>query len=204
MIDYNFTGSETNRTSGWKFIYLRLGKPRLFSWGCVMFLFRYITEASAIADVLTYSPNCFRTIYQPVPKKSPRAALLDTPLPLEARLKNKRFVSLAASEGLVLLPFQFNNTIFIPYCSCKPTGRYTHLTLTVVFTSGVRLCLSFLPRAKIPGYLQYTAVILRNSPGTLLPVPRRSEDRRVDFSGATTTASGWLKLRLPAPVRGIR
>ena len=36
-IDYNFTGSETNRTSGWKFIHLRLGKPRLFAWGCVRF-----------------------------------------------------------------------------------------------------------------------------------------------------------------------
>ena len=36
-VDYNFTGSETNRTSGWKFIYLRLGKPRLFAWGCVRF-----------------------------------------------------------------------------------------------------------------------------------------------------------------------
>ena len=33
VIDYNFTGSETNRTSGWKFIYLRFWKPRLFTWG---------------------------------------------------------------------------------------------------------------------------------------------------------------------------
>ena len=46
VIDYNFTGSETNRTSGWKFIYLRLRKPRLFSWGCVTFSFRSITEES--------------------------------------------------------------------------------------------------------------------------------------------------------------
>ena len=36
-VDYNFTGSETNRTGGWKFIYLRLRKPRLFVWGCVWF-----------------------------------------------------------------------------------------------------------------------------------------------------------------------
>ena len=36
-IDYNFTGSETNRTSGWKFVYLRLGRPRFFAWGCVRF-----------------------------------------------------------------------------------------------------------------------------------------------------------------------
>ena len=44
-IDYNFTGSETNRTSGWKFIYLRLGKPRLFTWGCVPFLLDFAIEA---------------------------------------------------------------------------------------------------------------------------------------------------------------
>ena len=36
-IDHNFTGSEANRTSDWKFIYLRLRKPRLFTWGCVRF-----------------------------------------------------------------------------------------------------------------------------------------------------------------------
>ena len=46
IIDYNFTGLGTNRTSGWKFIYLRLGKPRLFTWGCVAFLLHPITEAS--------------------------------------------------------------------------------------------------------------------------------------------------------------
>jgi len=37
-IDYNFTGSETARTSGWKFIYQRLRNPRVFVWGCVIFL----------------------------------------------------------------------------------------------------------------------------------------------------------------------
>ena len=51
VIDYNFTGSETNRTSGWKFIYLKSRKPRLFTWGCVTFLPRPVTGAS------TYLPN---------------------------------------------------------------------------------------------------------------------------------------------------
>lgn len=36
-VDYNFTGSETARTSGWKFIYQRLRNPRVFVWGCVVF-----------------------------------------------------------------------------------------------------------------------------------------------------------------------
>ena len=40
-IDYNFTGSETARTSGWKFIYQRLRNPRVFVWGCVIFLIFY-------------------------------------------------------------------------------------------------------------------------------------------------------------------
>lgn len=35
--DYNFTGSETARTSGWKFIYQRLRRPRVFVWGYVIF-----------------------------------------------------------------------------------------------------------------------------------------------------------------------
>ena len=35
-VDYNFTGSETARTNGWKFIYQRLRNPRVFVWGCVI------------------------------------------------------------------------------------------------------------------------------------------------------------------------
>lgn len=37
VVDYNFTGSETARTSGWKFIYKRLRNPRVFVWGYVIF-----------------------------------------------------------------------------------------------------------------------------------------------------------------------
>ena len=44
--DYNFTGSETNRMSGWKFIYLKSRKPRLFTWGYVMFLPRSVAGVS--------------------------------------------------------------------------------------------------------------------------------------------------------------
>jgi SCF-associated factor 1 len=33
--DFNFTGAGTARTSGWKFIYRGLTKPRIFVWGCV-------------------------------------------------------------------------------------------------------------------------------------------------------------------------
>ena len=35
-VDFNFTGSETARTSGWKFIYKRLRSPRVFVWGYVI------------------------------------------------------------------------------------------------------------------------------------------------------------------------
>ena len=52
---------------------------------------------------------------QPVPGNSPKVALLDAPLPLETRLENERFVSLAASEGLVQFPFRFNETVLTPY-----------------------------------------------------------------------------------------
>jgi len=33
--DFNFSGAGTARTSGWKFIYRGLAKPRIFTWGCV-------------------------------------------------------------------------------------------------------------------------------------------------------------------------
>ena len=36
-IDYNFTGSETGRTSGWKFLYRGFKNSRIFVWGCVAF-----------------------------------------------------------------------------------------------------------------------------------------------------------------------
>ena len=36
-VDYNFTGSETNRMNGWKFIYQRLKNPRVFTWGYAVF-----------------------------------------------------------------------------------------------------------------------------------------------------------------------
>ena len=42
-VDYNFTGSETARTNGWKFIYQRLRNPRVFVWGYVI---PYVTRRS--------------------------------------------------------------------------------------------------------------------------------------------------------------
>jgi len=44
VVDYNFTGSETARTSGWKFIYQRLRNPRVFAWGYVIFLILHVTR----------------------------------------------------------------------------------------------------------------------------------------------------------------
>lgn len=35
-IDHNFTGWETNKTNGWKFVYQKINKPQLFTWGYVI------------------------------------------------------------------------------------------------------------------------------------------------------------------------
>ena len=51
VTDYNFTGSETNRASGWKFIYLKSRKPRLFTWGSVTFLPRSVTGVSTHSHI---------------------------------------------------------------------------------------------------------------------------------------------------------
>jgi len=48
VVDYNFTGSETARTSGWKFIYQRLRNPRVFVWGYVIFSFSMLRGCSFI------------------------------------------------------------------------------------------------------------------------------------------------------------
>jgi len=40
-IDYNFTGSETGRTNGWKSLYRRFRNPRIFVWGYVTPSSRY-------------------------------------------------------------------------------------------------------------------------------------------------------------------
>ena len=45
-VDFNFTGSETARTSGWKFIYKRLRSPRVFVWGYVISSLCYFAGVS--------------------------------------------------------------------------------------------------------------------------------------------------------------
>lgn len=63
-VDYNFTGSETARTSGWKFIYKRLRNPRVFVWGYVIFLFHFIMLLGcsfARQCAHAYSSDCDRS-----------------------------------------------------------------------------------------------------------------------------------------------
>lgn len=71
-VDYNFTGSETARTSGWKFIYKRLRNPRVFVWG----------EKDKGRLGLPHFP---------------KTTLSDVPFPVELHLPGVRVVSLAAS-----------------------------------------------------------------------------------------------------------
>lgn len=33
LTDYNFSGNDTARTTGWRFIYKRLAKPKVYVWG---------------------------------------------------------------------------------------------------------------------------------------------------------------------------
>ena len=36
LTDYNFSGNDTARTTGWKFIYRRLANPKVYVWGSVL------------------------------------------------------------------------------------------------------------------------------------------------------------------------
>jgi len=55
VVDYNFTGSDTARTSGWKFIYQRLRNPRVFVWGYVIFSFSVLRGRSLFV-IVTHPP----------------------------------------------------------------------------------------------------------------------------------------------------
>jgi len=56
--DYNFTGSETARTSDWKIVYQRFSNrnPRVFVWGCVIILLCYAGVNSFIYAFLLTRP----------------------------------------------------------------------------------------------------------------------------------------------------
>ena len=54
-VDYNFTGSGTARTSGWKFIHQRLRNSRVFVWGCVTFSFCFTVRGSSFVNVSTHA-----------------------------------------------------------------------------------------------------------------------------------------------------
>jgi len=54
--DYNFTGSETARTSNWKTIYRGFRNPRVFVWGCVIILLCYAGVNSFIYAFLLTRP----------------------------------------------------------------------------------------------------------------------------------------------------
>ena len=57
-VDYNFTGSETTRTSDWRIIYQRFSNrnPRVFVWGCVIILLCHTGVNSFIYTFLLIRP----------------------------------------------------------------------------------------------------------------------------------------------------
>ncbi|KAK7056409.1 hypothetical protein VNI00_002964 [Paramarasmius palmivorus] len=69
--DFNFSGAGTARTAGWKFIYRRLRKPRVFVWG---------NKQHGRLGLTRF----------------PKATLPGVPFPTELRIPGKRIVSLVA------------------------------------------------------------------------------------------------------------
>jgi len=55
-VDYNFTESETTRTSNWKIIYQRFStrNPQVFIWGCVIFSFCYVMQVLTYVFLITH------------------------------------------------------------------------------------------------------------------------------------------------------
>jgi SCF-associated factor 1 len=100
--DYNFTGSDTARTSGWKFIYKRLRNPRVFVWGYVI---SFIPSFYEDVDLFVDAPTRTSLISSFREKDKgrlglphfPKTTLSDVPFPVELHLPGVRVVSLAAS-----------------------------------------------------------------------------------------------------------
>ncbi|KAK0501399.1 regulator of chromosome condensation 1/beta-lactamase-inhibitor protein II [Armillaria luteobubalina] len=85
--DFNFSGAGTARTSGWKFIYSRLFKPRVFVWG---------------------APSQGRLGLSTLPKTS----LRDVPFPTELKIPGARIVSLVAA-GMSFHALDSKGNIFV-------------------------------------------------------------------------------------------
>jgi len=58
VVEYNFTGSETARAGGWKFIYQRLRNSRVFVWGCVALSLYYAMCSIVHKCIHMHSLNC--------------------------------------------------------------------------------------------------------------------------------------------------
>lgn len=84
-IDYNFTGSETARTSGWKFIYKRLRNPRVFVWGYV------ISFISSVTRVLIRSSMRLRAPFSHI--HSEKRAMADLAYPTSRRRRFRMSLS---------------------------------------------------------------------------------------------------------------
>ena len=110
VVDYNFTGSDTARTSGWKFIYKRLRNPRVFVWGYVM---AFIPSSYGDVDSFVNAPMRTPLLYLFREKDKgrlglpyfPKTGLSDVPFPVELHLPGVRVVSLAVSGMSVYVPF---------------------------------------------------------------------------------------------------
>jgi len=96
VIDYNFTGSETGRTSDWKFLYQKFRNPRIFVWGCVTCSF--ICQCTHACSLGPFRKKDKGRLGLP---QFPKTTIGDVPFPVELHLPGVRVVSLAASNGSV-------------------------------------------------------------------------------------------------------
>ncbi|THV05547.1 RCC1/BLIP-II [Dendrothele bispora CBS 962.96] len=93
--EFNFSNAETARTSGWKFIYLRMANPRVYAWG---------VKANGRLGLPRF----------------PKTTLEDVPFPLQLQIPGARIVSLVAggmsfhaldSEGQIYVWGTLNGTL---------------------------------------------------------------------------------------------
>jgi SCF-associated factor 1 len=87
--DFNFTGQETARQSGWKNLYRGLSHPRIFVWGSVITL---VHHSQVVTPFLCSQRANGRLGLKDIPHNLKRGI----PYPIEVKIPGSRIVSLVA------------------------------------------------------------------------------------------------------------
>lgn len=109
--DFNFSGSDTARKTGWKFLYKRLSHPQVYVWGCVptVRLHAYVARLNVSQSEKSQS----RLGLVDTPKTAVRDGV---PYPVRLDIPGVRIVSLVAGGMCELNILLFSHSTYPSQC----------------------------------------------------------------------------------------